>query len=95
MLHDVKPTLANVKRLAAKLGATVDYERSRPPFEKFPRIHIDLPTGKHWVENETNTIIDDGAEDTTSERAAMFYRVIEAMLCGVEDCPYSGCENCD
>lgn len=92
----MKPTLANVKKEAAKLGATVEDDSGYG----FVTYQVAAPRGKvwacdgsiHWLKVCVNYEADE--RPTKQDRIDAFTDVLDRMTYGLANCDDSECEVC-
>jgi hypothetical protein len=78
-------TLADVRRVAKKHGATLD-ERHSGPSGRYFNICVDLPAGKTWNANGCHGVYASTHNGGAEDRAEACRDAIEQMEQGVCDC---------
>jgi HD superfamily phosphohydrolase YqeK len=86
-----KVTLANVRKVAANYGATVDEQSSGRNGRHFS-VTVDLPAGKVWCATQSHTLSDGGFAG--SDNSVFCADVIERMEMGTDVCEDEDCEIC-
>lgn len=82
----MKPTLANVRKVAALHGANIDIDTGGRG------INIDLPAGRAWACNGEHTVCAYACLDEPIRH--VYNDVLERMAEGTQDCDDAGCEWC-
>lgn len=89
----MKPTLANLRKLAHSMGATVETEKWSSFGKTYHRVFVDLNiVGKHFA--EADTMLDDIAVDD-HKLADCYASLIAQLQLGLVDCPHGTCDECD
>lgn len=93
----MKPTLANLKKLAASMGATVEIEVFKNFGITYRRVFVDLNiVGKHFA--HADTMLDDVTGDGPDGPVTIqdvYANLIEQLQAGLRDCPFGPCNECD
>lgn len=71
-------TLSDVKRAAAKVGATVEYEKSG----RCNVLRVEAPKGSHWASGVVHEFVDEAYIPWKPD----FHDMLERMGCGIEPC---------
>lgn len=85
--------MADVRRVAAKLGASVDEQSSGKCGRSFS-VLVDSPAGRIWNATGCHVIYETTADGPAEWRRAVCENAIAAMEQGTSECEDDECDHC-
>ena len=83
----MKPTIANVRKVAASYGAEVVADTLGRC------INVDLPAGRVWAANDSHSVV--GGVCPGEPMSEAYADLLEQMSYGVQECSDAQCEYCE